>query len=124
MAQIVRISSVPVFDLCLKLDSVDVYLATTIERTIMLSSKTTPLPLLDRILCYYTNPTKHLQIVRSFDSSGEKLEQVVFPKQRILFEVLPDALISIYTYSKTEGVTLLDEIPCQKLQVRSGSRRD
>jgi hypothetical protein len=94
------------------------------ESVQMASSETAPLSVVtssvvNRILCYYTNSTNQLQIAKTSGSSGLKLERVVFPKQRILFEALSDAWIEIYIYSELDGVTLLNTIPCQTLHAQS-----
>lgn len=85
----------------------------------MASSETAPPLVVNRILCYYTNSTYQLQIAKISGSLDLKLERVVFPKQRILFEALSDAWIEIYIYSDPDGVTLLNTIPCQTLHVQS-----
>ncbi|NDJ19273.1 DUF1830 domain-containing protein [Myxacorys almedinensis] len=85
----------------------------------MISSQPAPPSGVKPIFCYYTNSTNQLQIAKLANASGFTLERVVFPQQRILFEALPSALIKIYIYSKTDGVTLLDAILCEKLQVLS-----
>ena len=89
------------------------------ESANMASSETAPRSLVNRILCYYTNSTHQLQIAKLSGSANLKLERVVFPKQRILFEATPDALMEIYIYSEPDGVTLLNTIPCQILHVQS-----
>ncbi|MBW4580376.1 MAG: DUF1830 domain-containing protein [Tildeniella nuda ZEHNDER 1965/U140] len=74
-----------------------------------------------RILCYYENATSQVQTVRIANLPNGLFERVVFSKQRILFEALPDALLEIRTSGST---SLLDQIPCLRLQVRDGSRAE
>ena len=77
-----------------------------------------PLPsdLSDRILCYYVNTTTQLQRARIANIPNWLFERVIFPKQRLFFEAIPDALLEIHTCS-TLGETLLNQIPCFRLQV-------
>lgn len=70
----------------------------------------------DRILCYYVNPTTHLQKARISNIPNWIFERVIFPQQRLLFEAIPDALLEIHTFS-TLGETLLNQIPCLRLRV-------
>jgi len=71
----------------------------------------------NRILCYYENATSHVQIARIANIPNWLFERVVFPRQRLLFEALPEALLEVRTSTST---TLLDQIPCLHLQVRDG----
>lgn len=73
----------------------------------------------DSILCCYVNTKETLQVARIFHPMQGASEKIVFPGQKILFETLPEALLRIYTYSRTNGVMLLQEIPCGQLQVQS-----
>ncbi|MBW4472269.1 MAG: DUF1830 domain-containing protein [Stenomitos rutilans HA7619-LM2] len=84
------------------------------------TSSTLPENLPDRILCYYENATNQVQIARIINIPNWLFERVVFPRQRLLFEALPDALLEVRTHSST--IPLLDHIPCLRLQVREYTR--
>lgn len=71
----------------------------------------------NRILCYYENATSQVQIARIANIPNWLFERVVFPQQRLLFEALPEALLEVRT-----NTSLLDQIPCLRLQVRDGAR--
>jgi hypothetical protein len=70
----------------------------------------------DRILCYYTNLTRSLQIIRITNVAGWRFERLIFPGQRLLFESTPKALLSIYSGTGVSSGPL-DQIPCHQLQV-------
>jgi hypothetical protein len=65
-----------------------------------------------RILCCHVNATNRIHIIRLTNSSDIYLEQVVFPRQRLLFEALPEAKLEIQI---NEVASIL--IPCNQLQV-------
>ena len=69
-----------------------------------------------RILCYYENVTSQIQFARIANIPDWLYEKVVFPGQRLFFEALPDALLEVRVCSPS--LTLLDCIPCLRLQVR------
>lgn len=73
----------------------------------------------NRILCYYENATSQVQIARIANIPNWLFERVVFPRQRLLFEALPEALLEVRT---STSAALLDQIPCLRLQVRDGIR--
>jgi hypothetical protein len=75
-----------------------------------------PAHLTDRILCYYVNQTDKLQSASIIGISGWQCERLIFPKQRFLFEAIPQALLQIYA-GTTVGTVLLEQIPCIRLQV-------
>jgi Domain of unknown function (DUF1830) len=75
----------------------------------------------DHILCYYTNATRSLQILK-LTRTSEKFERLIFPNQRLLFEAVPDAMLEIFT-SAIVGMKLLDQIPCQQIQVHQTDRK-
>lgn len=70
----------------------------------------------DRVLCYYANLTRSLQIIRITNVAGWRFERLIFPGQRLLFEAIPEALLSVYS-SPIAGSSPLDQIPCHQLQV-------
>ncbi len=71
---------------------------------------------ISKMLCYYTNSTRKMQIIRVTNSGKSDLEKIVFPRQRILFEAIPEAQLEIYTSLAGEQ-KIAQIIPCQKLQV-------
>lgn len=68
------------------------------------------------ILCYYTNSSSKMQLIRVTDSRNLNLEKIVFPQQRILFETIYEGQLEIYT-SQAGTARLVQIIPCQNLQV-------
>ncbi len=73
-----------------------------------------------RILCYYVNSTTQIQKARIANIPNWLFERVVFPRQRLLFETLPEGLLEIHTCSG-EGETVFCRIPCLRLQVQETS---
>lgn len=71
-------------------------------------------------LCYYSNTSKRLHILRSANIHTWYFERVVFPGQRILFEAPPAALLEIHS---TDNITaiLSDRISCDRLKVDQAS---
>ncbi|MBW4659472.1 MAG: DUF1830 domain-containing protein [Drouetiella hepatica Uher 2000/2452] len=74
----------------------------------------------DRVLCYYVNSTHKIQIVRIVNISGWYFERVVFPKQRIMFEALPEAQLEVHTTRLGQPI-LLEYIACNRLRIHEGS---
>lgn len=72
----------------------------------------------ERILCYYTNATNQIQIIRSARIANCYVERVVFPGQRLLFEAVPDAQLEIHTGTMVTAI-LADRIPCSRLRVHT-----
>lgn len=72
-----------------------------------------------RILCYYENVSSQVQIARIANIPNGVFERVIFPRERLLFETLPEALLEVRT---STSALLLDQIPCLSLQVREGLR--
>lgn len=70
----------------------------------------------EKILCFYANTTSKLQIARIANIPGCRLERVVFPGQRLLFEALPNAELEIYS-STLGGMVLLASVLCDRIQV-------
>jgi hypothetical protein len=69
-----------------------------------------------KILCYYTNSTDRVQIIRVTNSHNFNFQKIVFPQQRILFETASQGQLEIYTEGLgKEKIALI--IPCQNLQV-------
>ncbi len=71
---------------------------------------------ISKILCYYTNSTSKMQILRVNISNNLDFEKIVFPRQRILFETIPEGQLEVYT-SQVGKPKIAQIIPCQNLQV-------
>lgn len=65
-----------------------------------------------QFLCFHTNTTTQIQLIRITNSPNLRLERVVFPGQRLLFEATPEAKLEIKT---SEVVTFI--VPCTQLRV-------
>lgn len=76
-----------------------------------------PLDTSRQLLCCYTNATSKLQVIRIADIPDWRFEQVVFPKQRLLFEAPSNADIEVQTSYLGEAV-LVTKIPSASLEVR------
>ena len=68
------------------------------------------------ILCYYFNSTNQLQIIRISNVPNWYFEKVVFPKQRLMFEAIPEAILEINTKIIANFI-LSDKIQCNLLSV-------
>ena len=68
------------------------------------------------MLCYYANNTKRNQLIRVTSEGNITLEKIVFPRQRFLFEAMPESQLEIY-YSQGENPKVAQIIPCQNLKV-------
>lgn len=79
-----------------------------------------PTHLSNRILCYYVNTTTQIQKAKILTIPNWLFERVVFPRQRLLFEAIPDALLEIHSCA-VAGEALLNKIPCLHLQVSEHS---
>lgn len=70
----------------------------------------------EEVLCFYSNATTKIQIIRLENNSNSKLERIVFPSEKLLFACEPKAQLEIYTGSQGKE-TLSDIIPCANLRV-------
>lgn len=68
-----------------------------------------------KILCYYFNASSELQILKLKHSPSLNYEQVVFPKQRLLFEAFPNSFLEVHRKTFT-GTDLVDKVRCKRLQ--------
>ncbi|GAB4380773.1 MAG: hypothetical protein Kow00121_37710 [Elainellaceae cyanobacterium] len=73
----------------------------------------------NKILCYYSNTTSHIQVIKIINIANFCFERVVFPGQRLFFEALADAQLAIFTGSVVSAL-LKDKIACKDLQVKQG----
>ena len=74
-----------------------------------------------RILCYYANTSNQLQIARIRNIPGWRFERLIFPKERLLFEALPEALLEIHAITAAI-VTPLQHLSCAQLRVIQHTR--
>ncbi|MBD2085371.1 DUF1830 domain-containing protein [Coleofasciculus sp. FACHB-542] len=75
----------------------------------------------EQILCFYTNCTNKIQIVRVDNTQDLSFERIVFPGQRLLFKALLDSQLEIHTNPTrifTENLALIEVIPCANLRVQ------
>ncbi|MFB2936269.1 DUF1830 domain-containing protein [Aerosakkonemataceae cyanobacterium BLCC-F154] len=70
----------------------------------------------EEVLCFYTNTTTEIQIIRIENNSNSKLERIVFPSEKLLFVGQPKAQLEIYTGSNGKAI-LSDIISCANLLV-------
>ena len=76
-----------------------------------------PRELADRILCYYTNETPQVQLARLVNAPDCCFERVVFPRERLLFEAIPTALLQIYGGGPAQPM-LIEQLACGQLQIQ------
>lgn len=69
-----------------------------------------------RILCFYSNATPRLQIVRIVNIPNFHFERVVFPQQRLMFDAVPTAQLEIQTF-QGDGAIVTKLIACDRLRV-------
>jgi hypothetical protein len=87
-----------------------------------MTSAFTPFPsnLSGRILCYYVNSTTQVQRARIANIPNWLFERVIFPRQRLLFEAVPEGLLEIHTCSQ-QGESVFCRIPCLQLRVQESN---
>lgn len=68
------------------------------------------------ILCYYTNRTGKVQVVRISNIPNWYFERVVFPGQRLIFEAYEQGQLEVYSSAMASAV-LADSIGCDRLQI-------
>ncbi|MBO0351495.1 DUF1830 domain-containing protein [Phormidium pseudopriestleyi FRX01] len=68
------------------------------------------------ILCFHSNSTPYLQIIKLINSQDFELERVLFPQERLMFTAVPEAQLEITTGQN--GLNGRPErIACDRLQV-------
>ncbi|MDI9637776.1 DUF1830 domain-containing protein [Geitlerinema splendidum] len=77
-------------------------------------------PICHKILCYYTNPTQHIQILRIANIPGWHYEKVAFPQQSLMFEAFSEAILEIHSGTPATSI-ICDKIRCRLLRVEEGS---
>ena len=68
------------------------------------------------ILCYYSNDTSQIQLIQLTDEKNASWKKIIFPRQKILFEGIPEAQLEIYT-GRSGNPKCIELISCQSLQV-------
>jgi Domain of unknown function (DUF1830) len=73
-----------------------------------------------KILCCYVNATSKIQVARISNIPNWYFERVVFPGQRLVFEVLPEAQMEVHTGMMASAI-ISDTIPCDRLIIHEPS---
>ncbi len=68
-----------------------------------------------QVLCYYINDTGVSQIIRAMNGVRCHFERVVFSRELLLFESLPESYLEVY--SPLINGTQSSKIDCKLLQV-------
>ncbi|MGB3509567.1 MAG: DUF1830 domain-containing protein [Microcoleaceae cyanobacterium] len=69
-----------------------------------------------KVLCFYVNTTRQMQVVRISNIPSEQWEHVVFPGERFLFEAISEAELEIYQ-TLENGEIRCESLLCKRLQV-------
>ncbi len=69
-----------------------------------------------RFLCSYANATDQMQIIRIINIPNLHWERVIFPRERLMFEALPEAKLEIQVAEATTRI-----VHCQQLCVTEKS---
>jgi hypothetical protein len=80
-------------------------------------------PGLDLILCYYINQSAQLQILRSATMKSWRFEQVVFPKERLLFKAPAMAHLNVHEVIAGTSV-FLTTLDCYGLRVQTKTQKE
>jgi hypothetical protein len=68
-------------------------------------------------LCYYHNTSDRIQNIKVLNSSNCRLERILFPSDRTMFEAEPEDCLKVYA-ATPDGMICEREIPCMALQVK------
>ena len=68
------------------------------------------------ILCFYTNISNQIQIIKITNIPNYYRERAIFPGQRLMFEAVTSAKLEIHTSESATAIPS-DIIPCQHLRV-------
>ncbi len=81
--------------------------------TYLLSLLTAESPSQDsaQILCYYTNETNASQIVRVMNGPKCHFERVIFSREHLLFDALPESYLEVY-------LPLINEVQSNKIECK------
>ena len=73
-----------------------------------------------KILCCYVNATSKIQVARISNIPNWYFERVVFPGQRLVFEVPPEGQMEVHTGMMASAI-ISDTIPCDRLIIHEPS---
>jgi len=76
----------------------------------------------ESFLCYYSNQSSRIQIIKISNIPSFYLERVVFPGQRLLFEAVEQAKLEVHTSDKITTI-ITDVIPCKQLSCNNNNRK-
>ncbi len=71
---------------------------------------------ISKILCYYTNSSPKMQLIRVTQSLNLNSEKIVFPQERVLFEAIAQGQLEVYNTSVSDS-KCVQKISCQNLEV-------
>jgi hypothetical protein len=74
----------------------------------------------EKILCCYVNATSKIQVARITNIPNWYFERVVFPGQRLVFEVPQEGQMEIHTGMMASAI-ISDTIPCDRLIIHEPS---
>ncbi|XHX76488.1 MAG: DUF1830 domain-containing protein [Stenomitos frigidus ULC029] len=77
-----------------------------------------PVNCANRILCYYSNNTRKIKLVRITNIPNWYFERIIFPKERLLFEALPEAQLEIYV-TNFSTMALVEVTRCDRLAIKA-----
>ncbi|MBD2037679.1 DUF1830 domain-containing protein [Leptolyngbya sp. FACHB-321] len=72
----------------------------------------------NRILCYYSNNTRKIKLVRITNLPNWYFERVIFPRERLLFEALPEAQLEVYV-TNFSTMALVEVTRCDRLAIKA-----
>lgn len=84
--------------------------------------KTPPKNGFRHLLCFYSNSTPYLQIIKLINSKDFELERVLFPQERLMFTAVPEAQLEIIT-CENGFPGRSERIACDRLQVQVSESR-
>ncbi|MFM7364627.1 MAG: DUF1830 domain-containing protein [Cuspidothrix sp.] len=74
----------------------------------------------ENILCCYVNATSKIQVARITNIPNWYFERVVFPGQRLVFEVPQEGQMEIHTGMMASAI-ISDTIPCDRLIIHESN---
>jgi len=77
----------------------------------------------ESFLCYYSNQSSIIQIIRITNIPNFYLERVVFPGQRLVFEGVKNARLEVHSSDKITTI-ITDIIPCEQLSYNNRKTSD
>ena len=86
------------------------------------TAKSATLSCVPNCLCYYSNSTHQMEVIRVINIPDFKFEKVVFPGQRILFEAVAEGQLAVYT-SRGKNKIFAQLISCKDLKIEDQCER-